>query len=180
MKLIIHGKDVKVTPSLQDYVERKLRRLEPWFEEDCDMHVTLSVQGHKHIQAAEVMITCKGTLLRAEEKGNDMYASIDAVADKLERQSRKLKDKIKIRMRQQNGLKEQVLESMAPSNSEYDSPFEVARVKTVPNKPEDIEEAILQMNMLDHNFHLFFNRDSMKTELIYRRNDGTYGLITTV
>ncbi|MNG05646.1 putative sigma-54 modulation protein [compost metagenome] len=174
MKLIVHGKDLTVTPSLQEYVERKLGRLESWFEEACDMHVTLSVQGHKQIHVVEVTITCKGTVLRAEEKRDDMYASIDVVADKLERQTRKLKDKIKHRMRQQSGVRELAFESM-----ENESPFKVARVKTVPNKPEDIEEAILQMNMLDHNFHLFFNRDSGKTELVYRRNDGTYGLITT-
>lgn len=179
MKLIVHGKDLTVTPSLQEYVERKLGRLESWFEEACDMHVTLSVQGHKQIHVVEVTITCKGAMLRAEEKRDDMYASIDVVADKLERQTRKLKDKIKHRMRQQSGCKELAFDSMEPASRENDSPFEIARVKTVPNKPEDIEEAILQMMMLDHNFHLFFNRDSGKTELVYRRHDGTYGLITT-
>lgn len=179
MKLILHGKDLTVTPSLQEYVERKLGRLESWFEEACDMHVTLSVQGHKQIHVVEVTITCKGVVLRAEEKRDDMYASIDIVADKLERQTRKLKDKIKHRMRHQSGIKERAFGSIEPVSREIDSPLEVARVKIVPNKPEDVEEAILQMMLLDHNFHLFFNRDSNKTELVYRRNDGTIGLITT-
>ncbi|TXK84541.1 ribosome hibernation-promoting factor, HPF/YfiA family [Paenibacillus sp. N3.4] len=179
MKLIVHGKNVTVTPALQEYVERKLGRLESWFEEACDMHVTLSVQGHKQLHVAEVMMTCKGIVLRAEEKRDDMYASIDVVADKLERQTHKFKDKIKQRLRHQTGIKAHLFENVEPLNRENESPFELARMKTVPNKPEDIEEAILQMNMLDHNFHLFFNRDSNKTELVYRRNDGTYGLITT-
>jgi putative sigma-54 modulation protein len=179
MKLIVHGKNVTVTPALHEYVENKLGRLESWFEEASEMHVNLSIQGHQHIHVAEVMITYNGVVLRAEEKRDDMYASIDIVADKLERRTRKLKDKIIHKIRQKGGLKELAIESPVTADSEDEHRFEVARIKTIPNKPEDIEEAILQMNLLDHNFHLFFNRDSNQTELVYRRNDGTYGLITT-
>ncbi|GGA09334.1 ribosomal subunit interface protein [Paenibacillus marchantiophytorum] len=178
MRLIIHGKDVTVTPSLHEYAERKLGRLESWYEEDCDMHVTLSVQGHKQVHAVEVTITCQGVVLRAEEKSEDMYASIDGVADKLERQTRKLKDKIKHRIRQQGGLREMSGRPVG-ADREDEALFEVARVKIVPNKPEDIDEAILQMMLLDHSFHMFYNRDTNKTELVYRRHDGTFGLITT-
>ncbi|NEW05738.1 ribosome-associated translation inhibitor RaiA [Paenibacillus sp. SYP-B3998] len=179
MKLLIHGKNLQVTPALHEYLERKLGRLEPWFEDTSEMHITLSLQGHQHLHVVEVTITCNGVVLRAEEKRNDMYASIDLVADKLERQTRKLKEKIKHKVRQQGGVKDLELVRQEALVTEMESPFEVARVKVVPNKPEDIEEAILQMNMLDHNFHLFHNRDSNKTELVYRRDDGSYGLITT-
>ncbi|MFD0698191.1 ribosome hibernation-promoting factor, HPF/YfiA family [Paenibacillus sp. GCM10027628] len=179
MKLIVHGKNIQITPALQEYVERKLGRLESWFEDTGEMHVTLSVQGHKQLHVVEITITCKGVVLRVEEKRNDMYASIDLAADKLERKNRKLKEKITHKIRHQGGLKDLTLERTVSTDWVRVSPFEVARVKIVPNKPEDIEEAILQMNLLDHNFHLFFNRDSNRTELVYRRDDGSYGLITT-
>ncbi|UJF33820.1 ribosome hibernation-promoting factor, HPF/YfiA family [Paenibacillus hexagrammi] len=177
MQVIVHGKHLTVTSALHEYVERKLGRLDTWFEDTCELHVTLSLQGHKQLHVVEATVVGSGVVLRAEEKRSDMYASIDVVADKLERQARKLKDKIKHKLRHSGVLEE--AEFFSDDQETNEPKFEVARIKTIPHKPEDIEEAILQMNLLDHNFHLFFNSDSNKTELVYRRSDGTYGLITT-
>ena len=117
-------------------------------------------------------------LLRAEERHNDMYAAIDLVTDKLERQIRKHKTKVNRKLRDRE--KEAKLAAPVPSGAaaaEDDEEFEIVRTKHFSLKPMDSEEAILQMNLLGHNFFIFTNAETNRTNIVYRRKDGKYGLI---
>jgi putative sigma-54 modulation protein len=175
MRFLFHGKQMEVTDALKQYAEQKIRRTETVAEIE-EAVVTFIVSGHKHdTHKLEVMLRLGGGVIRAEERTDDMYASVDAVADKLERKLRKLKEKLRRRQRR-GGLPE--LASASWLEDETD-PYEIARVKRVGLKPVDVEEAILEMNLLDHNFHVFINSVTRSTDVVYRRVDGPYGLITS-
>jgi putative sigma-54 modulation protein len=179
MKYNIRGQNIQVTDALRDYVEKKLSRLDRYFEAPLtsEVHVTLSVTKNK--QGVEVTIPMQGTMLRAEEKKNeDMYASIDLVVDKLERQIRKYKTKINRKFRQEGSLKSLIKEEGgAVKVLEEDDELEVVRTKRFTLKPMDVEEAVLQMNMIGHTFFVFANADSKEVNVVYKRSDGKYGLI---
>ncbi|KIL40662.1 sigma-54 modulation protein [Gordoniibacillus kamchatkensis] len=176
MKISIRGQHMEVTEALRSYVEKKLSRLERYFETPptSEGYVTLSVV--KGMQTVEVTIPLPGMLLRAEERNNDMYASIDLVVDKLERQIRKNKTKVNRRLRQEAGMRD--LFRVDPSRfQDEEEDLEVVRTKQFTLKPMDVEEAILQMNMIGHNFFVFANLDTEQINVVYKRNDGKYGLI---
>jgi putative sigma-54 modulation protein len=179
MKFGIRGEHLEVTEALKDYVEKKLSRLERYFDAplSSEVHVTLSVI--KGLQTVEVTIPLAGAILRAEDKNSDMYASIDLVVDKLERQIRKLKTKANRKIRQEGGKRDlfRVEPLAAPDYSDEDDDFELVRTKQFTLKPMDVEEAILQMNMVGHNFFVFSNMDTFQVNVVYVRNDGKYGLI---
>ncbi|WEK53875.1 MAG: ribosome-associated translation inhibitor RaiA [Candidatus Cohnella colombiensis] len=180
MKYNIRGQRMEVTDALRDYVEKKLSRLERYFETppQSDVNVTLSVtKGH---QAVEVTIPLKGLLLRAEEKREDMYASIDFVVDKLERQIRKHKTRINRNFRNDDSARALFKEDFGGGVSvaqEEEDDLELVRTKRFNLKPMGVEEAILQMNLVGHNFYVFSNTDTKEVNVVYRRNDGKYGLI---
>ncbi|MFD3259388.1 ribosome hibernation-promoting factor, HPF/YfiA family [Paenibacillus lentus] len=179
MNFSIRGQQIEVTEALRDYVDKKLSRLDKYFEAPptSEGYVTLSVVRGLH--TVEVTIPLTGVMLRAEDRSDDMYASIDAVVDKLERQIRKHKTKINRKFRQEGSLKSLFVEnggSVVVDESDSDD-LEVVRTKRFTMKPMDVEEAILQMNMVGHNFFVFSNIDSKELNVVYRRNDGKYGLI---
>lgn len=186
MKTNIRGQRLEVTDALREYVEKKLSRLERYFEAppQSDVHVTLAVTKGQH--AIEVTIPLPGVMLRAEEKGDDMYASIDFVVDKLERQIRKHKTKVNRKLRQAGATRALFKEdtgfgsSVATWTHEDEDEWQVVRTKQFNLKPMDVEEAILQMNMVGHNFYLFANSDTKEVNVVYRRDDGRYGLIESV
>jgi len=181
MKYNIRGQRLEVTDALREYVEKKLSRLERYFEAppQSDVNVTLSVtKGH---QAVEVTIPLPGALLRAEEKRDDMYASIDFVVDKLERQIRKHKTRINRNFREAGSaralFKEDYGSGVTTLARDEDEDMELVRTKRFNLKPMDVDEAILQMNLVGHNFYVFANNDTKEVNVVYRRNDGKYGLI---
>lgn len=178
MKFNIRGQNIEVTPALKEYVEKKLGRIERYFEAPpkSDVHVTLSVV--KGLHNVEVTIPLTGVLLRGEVRGDDMYAAIDLVVDKLERQIRKHKTKVNRKIRQEGGLKDYFKE-VEPSSTpfEEDEEFELVRTKRFAMKPMDVDEAILQMNMVGHNFFVFSNSATNQVNVVYKRNDGKYGII---
>ncbi|GJM70195.1 ribosomal subunit interface protein [Paenibacillus macerans] len=180
MNFSIRGQQIEVTEALRDYVDKKLSRLDKYFDAPptSDGTVTLSVVRGLH--AVEVTIPLTGVVLRAEDRSDDMYASIDAVVDKLERQIRKHKTKINRKLRQK-GVKNVLFAENANGGSvavdESDEELEVVRTKRFTLKPMDVEEAILQMNMIGHNFFVFSNIDTRAVNVVYKRNDGKYGLI---
>jgi len=184
MKYNIRGQRMEVTDALRDYVGKKLGRLERYFEAspESDVQVTLSVTKGQH--AIEVTIPLPGVMLRAEEKRDDMYASVDFVVDKLERQIRKHKTKLNRKFRQATTgrlFKEEAggtNVATALMHDEEDN-LELVRTKRFAMKPMDVEEAILQMNMVGHNFYVFANSDTKEVNVVYRRSDGRYGLIET-
>lgn len=174
----IRGQRFQVTDALRDYVERKLSRLEKYFETPVasEINVTLSVTKGQHI--VEVTIPLVGVILRAEEKSDDMYASIDIVVDKLERQIRKHKTKVNRKFRQGGGKKALFREEGgAVSLLEEEDELELVRTKRFTLKPMDVEEAILQMNLIGHSFFVFANADNKEVNVVYKRSDGKYGLI---
>jgi len=181
MKFHIRGKNVEVTDALREYAEKKVGRLERYFEAppSSDVHITLSVNKNKH--TVEVTIPFSGVTLRAEEKSADMYASIDLVIDKLERQIRKHKTRVNRRVRQEGTQRAVFKESFeqAPVSAAYEEEdaFEVVRQKRFTLKPMDMQEAILQMNLLGHNFYVFANSETSGVNVVYKREDGRYGLI---
>jgi len=178
MLLNVRGENVKVTPAIRDYVEKKLARLERYFDQELDVRVNCKVYADK--QRIEVTIPATYMLLRAEEAHSDLYAAIDLVVDKLERQIRKHKTKVNHKQREKGSLKYMFAStgtdsSVAVEDNEHD--IELVRTKQFDLKPMDAEEAVLQMNMLGHNFFVFLNGETNKTNIVYARKDGRYGLI---
>ncbi|GAA5346404.1 ribosome-associated translation inhibitor RaiA [Planifilum fimeticola] len=180
VKFNIRGNNLEVTPALREYAEKKLSRLERYFDTplESDVNVSLAIQRDEH--KVEVTIPLPGALVRAEEASGDMYASLDLVVEKLERQIRKYKTKVNRKFRQEGSLRSQWkdtgVKNGAPRELEEDAP-EVVRIKRFSLKPMDVEEAILQMDMLGHNFFVFSNADTNRVNVVYRRRDGRYGLI---
>lgn len=185
MQFTIRGQQIDVTDALKDYVDKKLSRLDKYFDAPptSEGYVTLSVIRGLH--TVEVTIPLTGVVLRAEDRSDDMYASIDAVVDKLERQIRKHKTKLNRKIKQEGGLKTLIAENGAAATSQMDAEqveydednYEVVRTKRFTMKPMDVEEAILQMNMVGHNFFVFSNIDTQEVNVVYKRDDGKYGLI---
>lgn len=158
-------------------MKKNFQKLERYIKLNTDVHVTLSVEKISHI--VEVTIPFHGMILRAEERSNDMYSAIDLVVDTLERQIRKFKTKIAKRAKDAESLRYMTFELEEPEKEvqEENSEFRIAKTKRFPIKPMSVEEAILQMNLLGHNFFVFLNQDTDKVNVVYRRNDGAYGLI---
>ncbi len=173
MKYIIKGKQAGVTNAMQEKAIKKIGKFERFFKPDSEAVISFKIEKDRY--TFETAIYSRGTIIRAEECSNDMYASMDMVVEKLERQIRKHKTKLGKRIRQ---------DAMTPDNfyihekiEDEDENYDVVRTKRFPLKPMDIEEAILQMNLLAHNFFVFINADTETVNVVYRRNDGKYGLI---
>ncbi len=170
MKFMITGKNIALTDALKSTVEKKLGKLEKYFNPEVEIHATLSVQ--KTRQIIEVTIPFNGILLRGEESTPDMYSSIDNVVDKLEKQI--LKHKTKLSKRTHEGslrlmdVQSDVVEEEEP---------QIVKTKRFAVKPMDVDEAVLQMDLLGHDFFVFRNADSNEVNVVYKRRDGNYGLI---
>ncbi|MEQ6377592.1 ribosome-associated translation inhibitor RaiA [Bacillaceae bacterium S4-13-58] len=182
MKYNVRGENIEVTPAIREYVEKKIGKLERYFDTppSSEVHVNLSVYNDE--QKIEVTIPMINLLLRAEEQHTDMYAAIDLVVDKLERQIRKYKTKVNRKFKQENAPKYVFAELEKESrdferDSDDEGGFELVKQKRFDLKPMDSEEAILQMDLLGHNFYVFTNAESGDTNVVYRRRDGRYGLI---
>ncbi len=172
MKITVRGKNMNVTPALKDHVEKKIGKLDKYFE-DAEAQVKLGVTKDSHI--VEVTVLVDGFILRGEESTSDMYASIDLVLDKLERQIHKYKTRINRKFRQ-GGLKA-VNEQIARERIPVEEEARVVRTKRFAMKPMSVEEAILQMNLVGHDFFVFVNADTEGVNVVYRRKHGNYGLI---
>ncbi|EPE62705.1 ribosome-associated translation inhibitor RaiA [Exiguobacterium sp. SH3S2] len=179
----IRGENIEVTPAIKDYVEKKLEKLTRYFTTPTDAqtaYVNLKVYNEK--QKVEVTIPMTNLLLRAEETNLDMYAAIDLVVDKLERQIRKHKTKLNRKGRAKEGGIGEYFKSLEgsediPAYDEDEAELELVRTKRFTLKPMDTEEAILQMDMLGHSFFVFSDAETGNTNVVYRRKDGKYGLI---
>ncbi|GAD15545.1 ribosome hibernation-promoting factor, HPF/YfiA family [Lentilactobacillus otakiensis] len=178
----IRGENIEVTQAIRDYVEKRISKLEKYFEKDMKntAHVNLKVYPDKQAKV-EVTIPLPYLTLRAEEMSNDLYASVDLVTDKLERQIRKYKTKVNRKSREKGfkNLEFAPVEDTSSSDSDDESKFQVVRTKQLALKPMDNEEAILQMDMLGHDFFIYEDAETSGINIVYRRNDGRYGLIET-
>lgn len=172
MKLNFTGRNIEVTEALKNITSKKLGRLNKYFQRELEASVNFSVEKNREI--IEITINLPGTLLRAEESSDDMYAAIDKAVDVLEGQIRKYKTKLQ--RRYQNGETIR-FENIPPLEEKEDDGPEIVRIKRFDMKPMDEEEAILQMELLGHNFFLFMNAETDSLGVLYKRRDGNYGLI---
>lgn len=172
MKTNIIGKDIKLTEGLKEAVERKLSRLEKYFKPEVEAHVTLSVVKNTH--TVEVTIPFNGVFLRAEERNDDMYAAIDLVLDKIERQIRKQKTKMEKRIK---GNSINYNNIVAENSYEDENEPRIVKTKRFAVKPMSTEEAVLQMELIGHNFFVFLDAETEQINVVYKRKDNNYGLI---
>jgi len=172
MRIVVSGKNFDVTNALRERVEKKLSKFERYFGPDTEAHATLSVEKNRHI--IEVTIPFNGVILRGEEATADMYTSIDNVVDKLERQMRRQKTKLERRIKDGNIKFENLV---SPAEDEEDEEIKIVKTKRFAMKPMPVEEAVLQMELLGHNFFVFSNADTEEVNVVYKRKDGNYGLI---
>lgn len=173
MKFIIIGKNIDVTPGLREAIESKLKKLERYFTPDTEIHVTLSVQ--KERQKIEVTIPVKGHIIRSEQESDDMYVSIDLVEEVIERQLRKYKNKLIARHQGGGNFKQEFFESEEKIKDEDE--IKIVRTKKFGFKPMYPEDACVQMELLGHNFFVFCNAETDEVNVVYRRKNGTFGLI---
>ena len=171
MNLVISGKNIDITEGLRSAVEEKIGKLERYFNEDTDVHVTMSTE--KNRQKIEVTIPMKGSIIRAEETSTDMYVSIDLVEEVIERQLRKYKNKLIDKA--QNAV--QLSKAFIEEDVYEDEEIEIIRSKKFAMKPMDPEEACVQMELLGHNFFVFRNAHTEEVNVVYKRKGSTYGLI---
>ncbi len=170
MQITVRGKNIEITDALRDYAMKKVGRLERYMDRPVDAAVTLTVEKDRH--KVEVTATIDGLILRGEEATPDMYASLDLVVDKLEKQVERYKTRINRKLR--NGLRNgHEVSYQMPEDEEP----QIVRSKKFPIKPMSIEEAIMQMNLLQHDFFVFTNAQTERFAVVYKRKDGNFGLI---
>ena len=172
MKVTVIAKNMELTDALKEIVQKKISKLEKYFEANVEAKATLSVQ--KNRQIIEVTIPFNGVILRGEEATSDMYKSLDLVEDKLERQIRK--QKTRLSRKHGGSLRFGEINNIDIKASEEDE-GKLVKVKKFGVKPMNSEEAILQMDLLGHNFFVYQDADSNKVNVIYKRKDGDYGLL---
>ena len=177
MKYNIRGDKLEVTEAINNYVESKLDRLNKYFKEDDILaNVLLRVRGNSQI--IEVTIPTDKFILRSEEEDKDLYAAIDLVTDKLERQIRKNKTRLN-KQNVDNKFKELNLDYELDNEEESSIDEAIVKRKKLEMKPMDEEEAILEMNLLGHEFFVYKDMHTDNICVLYKRKDGNYGLIET-
>ena len=175
MKIIFKGKHIEVTDAMRNYIEKRLSKIERHFDHILEVIVTLSVE--KNRQIVEATLQASRALIRAEEETDDMYASIDKVVDKLERQIQKYKKKYFQKPHSGIEKKRLVNKEVNVEDSESDKIARIVKTKRFAVKPMSVEEAAMQMDLLGHNFFVFANDNTNKVNVLYKRKDGNFGLI---
>lgn len=171
MKITISGKNIDVTESLRTAVEDKLKKLEKYFTTDTVCNVALGVE--KERQKMEVTIPMKGHIIRAEQQSDDMYVTIDLVVDVIEAQLKKYRKKLIDKQQNTDSLRKEFVEEEIPDEEE----IRIVRAKRFGMKPMFPEDACVQMELLGHNFFVFSNAETGEVNVVYKRNDKSYGLI---
>ena len=170
MNVTITGKNMEVTDYLRELALKKIEKLDKYFPQDTDVQVVMSVEKSRHI--IEVTIPYRGGVIRGEEVTSDMYASIDNVVAKLDRQIQKHKTRLSKTLRY-----DEAAEVPDYQDESYSGGPEIVRVKRFSMKPMSVEEAMLQMDLLGHSFFVFTNGETGDINVLYARKDGNYGLI---
>ena len=174
MRFQFTEKKVSLPANVHAYAEKKVMKLERFFRDDAEAIVAFSVEKDRN--KVEITVHAANTYFRASEATSDMFASIDAAVSTIERQIRKNKTRLARRLRQDAFVRSAEVTSFVPEDEEHS--FEIVRFKEFPMKPMTREEAILQMNLLEHNFFAFKDEENGQAfAVVYKRNDGGYGLI---
>ncbi len=171
MNIIVTGRNLEITPALRDYAEKKMAKFERYLSNITEAIVTLSIQKYQH--KAEVLIKANGYMIQAEGVTGEIYSSIDEVVEKLEKQIKKYKEKINSHRKGEN---KSPLTASSPGSVSEKEP-RIIKVKRFDIKPMSPEEAAMQMELLDKDFFVFENERTGQFNVIYKRNDGNYGLI---
>lgn len=172
MKVQVSGKNVEISEALRKYAETKVAKVGKFFATNPSAaHVSMVIERGMHI--VDVTVQLKDLLLRGEERTNDMYASVDGAVEKIERQILKYKTRINRRLRAEN---EVVAGPVAGVEELVEEP-RVVRTKRFAIKPMSVDEAVMQMDLLGHDFYVFSNAETEEVNVVYRRKDGNYGLI---
>ena len=170
MKFNIHGKNIEVTDAIKGYIESKIGRVDKYFK-DTDLTATVTIRVRGKEQIVEVTIPASKMVLRAEEKHSDLYAAVDLVSDKLERQIRKNKTKAR------KNLKQTIIFNDFDVDASEDVDDSIVKRKVIDTKPMSEEEAILQMELIGHDFFLFKNDKTNELCVVYKRKDNGYGIL---
>ncbi len=176
MELVIHGDKIKVTEAMKQYLEDKLSRLEKYLENSSNVRANVIVKVNGRDQTVEITIPLKSFILRSEETKEDFYASVDKTIDKLERQIRKNKTKLMSKSSKPNY---EFIFTDDDVEDEKEEEKKIVKRKSIEVKPMHEEEAILQMELLGHEFYMFKDAETSKPAVIYKRKDGNYGIIET-
>jgi len=180
MKFKFTEKKIKGTDELREYAERKIGKLDRFFKKDSNAFVTFSTERGRYI--AEVTINNDGTFFRVKGTTHDIYASVDSAVAAIERQIRKNKTRLskQIRAGALDKVREPVIVPDVVEDDDDSAEFNIVRTKMFPVKPMTPEEAVLQMNLLDHEFFVFKNQNNKDIfSIVYKRKQGDYGLIET-
>ena len=173
MEVTIHGDKIKITESMRNYLEEKLDRLNKYLENSDNIRTNVVVKVRGHEQTVEITIPLKSYILRSEETKEDFYVAVDKAIDKLERQIRKNKTRLTNKQSKINYDFNFIEEEKEEKEEEH----KIVKRKTIEVKPMDEEEAILQMELLGHEFYMFKDADTGKPAVVYKRKDENYGII---
>ena len=191
MKLLIHGRNLEITPALRDYTQTKLERVTAHFGDavrEADVHLSVARNPRVPQQTAEVTVFANGTVIRAQERSENLYASIDLAAGKLARQLRRWKERHSDHHHSHGHSashtpstdlvnNESPVEESLLQGREAELPNPGVRRKYFAMPPMGLDEALRQLDLIDHDFYLFREKDSDQLQVIYRRNHGGYGVI---
>lgn len=178
MKFTIIGRKYEVTDKVRDYVEKKLGRLDKFFKEDSEARVVLgTIKENEYIEAS---IYASGMIYRAESSDKEILAAIDRIVDVIERQIRKNKTRLAKKIKKDATLDSKLISGEIYAGEEETNEFEIVKTKRFTVKPMTSEEAVLQMNLLGHNFFVFKNVETNEMNVVYKRKDGKYAIIESV
>ena len=172
MKFNIHGRKLDVTESIKSYIEEKIGRLDKYFENPNDITATVVIKLRGNDQVVEATINANKFVLRGEESHKDLYAAIDKVSDKIERQIRKNKTRMNKKV-----SKDLVMDFVLDFEEPEENDNVIVKRKVIEDKPMSEEEAILQMELLGHEFFAFRNVETNDVNILYKRKDGDYGIL---
>ena len=174
MDIIIHGDKLKITSAMNDYIEEKLGKLNKYLENSDTVRANVIVKVKNHEQRVEITIPLKTFILRSEETKDDFYAAVDKAVDKLERQIRKNKTRM---MSKQVKVNYEFNFSEIEEDDDDVKENKILKRKKVEVKPMNEDEAIIQMELLGHQFYMYMDSETSKPAVVYKRNDGNYGII---
>lgn len=180
MEIFVRGKNnIKVTDAIESYIKEKLNKLDTYLGDSENVKANVLINVHGRSQKVEVTIPLKNFILRAEDVEEDLYAAIDTVADKLQRQIRKNKTRLASKKMKTVAVQDFVFDKIEDVEEEEEVEEKIVKRKKVEVKPMSEEEAILQMELLGHQFYIFKDAETMKPTLVYKRKEGNYGVIET-
>lgn len=176
MEVLIRGNKIEITEAMSNFAKEKLSRLEKYFKENEKVKANVLVKIRNYTQKVEITIPLNSFILRVEEEGKDFYSTVDLAIDKLERQIRKNKTRLQDRNKKKK-VKDFVFDEISVLEDDIDE--KIVKRKQIELKPMSEEEALLQMELLGHQFYVYKDESTNKVAVIYKRTDTGYGIIET-